>query len=49
MVKLFYLIHRQDLLGSTTLGQSEPGSNSNEELLCIPQSATITGASPSNF
>ena len=30
---------------ATTPGQSEPGSNGNEEVLHIPQSSTITGAS----
>ena len=29
-------------------GQSEPGSNGNEEVLCIPQSPSITGTSPSD-
>ena len=36
------------LSGVTTLGQSEPGSNGNEGVLCIPQSCSITGASPSD-
>ena len=36
------------LLGATTLGQSELGSNSNEEVLHIPQSSSITEASPSD-
>ena len=36
------------LSGSTTLGQSGPGSNSNEGVLCIPQSPSITGTSPSD-
>ena len=30
------------------LRQSEPGSDGNEEVLCIPQSAGITKASPSD-
>ena len=32
---------------ATTPGQSEPGSYSNEGILCIPQRSSITGASPS--
>ena len=36
------------LSGATTLGQNEPGSDGNEGLLCIPQSSSITGASPSD-
>ncbi len=32
----------------TTLGQSGPGRNDNEGLLHIPQSSSITGASPSD-
>ena len=34
------------LSGATTLGQSGPGSNSNEWVLRIPQSFSITEASP---
>ena len=34
--------------GATTPGQSEPGSNSNEGLLCIFQGSSITGTSPSD-
>ena len=34
------------LSGATTLGQSEPGNDGNEEVLHIPQSSSITGASP---
>ena len=34
--------------GATTPGQSEPGSDGNEGVLRIPQSSSITGASPSN-
>ena len=30
------------------LGQSKPGSDSNEGVLCISQSSNITGASPSD-
>ena len=36
------------LSGPTTPVQSEPGSNSNEEVLCIPRSSSITEASPSD-
>ena len=36
------------LSGATTLGQSGPGSNGNEGVLCIHQSASITGTSPSD-
>ena len=32
------------LLGNTTLGPSEPGSNDNEGILRIPQSSSISGA-----
>ena len=35
------------LSGATTPGQSRSGSDSNEWVLCIPQSSSITGASPS--
>ena len=35
------------LSGATTPGQSWPGSDGNEEVLCIPQSSSITVASPS--
>ena len=34
--------------GTITLGQSWPGSNGNEGVLCFPQSSSITGASPSD-
>ena len=37
------------LLGATTTGQSGPGSDDNEEVLHIPQSSGITGASPSDY
>ena len=30
----------RNLLGVTIPGQSEPGNNSNEEVLCIPQSSS---------
>ena len=36
------------LSGATTSGQSEPGNNGNEGLLCIAQSSSITGTSPSD-
>ena len=36
------------LSGATIPGQSGPGSNGNEEVLWIPQSSSITGASPSD-
>ena len=45
-VKQFYLT-QIGLSGPTTPGQSAPGSNSNEEVLCIPQSSIITRPSPS--
>ena len=37
------------LSDATTLGQSGPGSDSNEGVLCIPQSSSITGISPSDI
>ena len=37
------------LSGATTPGQSGPGSDGNEGELCIPQSSTLTGTSPSYF
>ena len=36
------------LLSATTPGQSRPGSDGNEEVLCIPESSSITGTSPSD-
>ena len=36
------------LLGATSLGQGEPGSDGNEGLLCFPQSSNIIGTSPSD-
>ena len=36
------------LSGATTPGQSRPRSNGNERVLCIPQSSSITRASPSD-
>ena len=37
------------LSGATTLSQSGPASEGNEELLHIPQSSSITGTSPLDF
>ena len=37
------------LSGGTTLGQSGPGINGNEGVLCFPQSSTITGVSLSDL
>ena len=36
------------LSGATTPGQSGPGSHGNDGVLCIPQSSSITGVSPSD-
>ena len=36
------------LSGATTPGQSGPGSDGNEGILCIPQSSSITWTSPSD-
>ena len=36
------------LSGATTPGQSGPGSDGNEGILYIPQSSSITGASPTD-
>ena len=36
------------LSGATMPGQSAPGSNGNEGVLCIPQSSSTTGTSPSD-
>ena len=36
------------LSGATTPGQSGPGRDGNEGILCIPQSFSITGTSPSD-
>ena len=36
------------LFGATNPGQSGPESDGNEEVLCIPQSYSITGAFPSD-
>ena len=47
-VKSFYLTHSRTLSGATTPGQTGPGSNGNEEVLCIPQRSSITEASPSD-
>ena len=37
------------LSGATTPGQSRPESDGNKEVLCIPQSSSITRASPSDY
>ena len=37
------------LTDAFTPGQSGPGSDRNERILRIPQSSSITGASPSDF
>ena len=42
-----WLIDRT-LLGATTPGQSDPGNNGNERILCIPQISSITEASLSD-
>ena len=36
------------LSGATTPGPSGPGSDGNEGVLCIPQSSSIAGTSPSD-
>ena len=36
------------LSGATTPNQSGPGSDDNNGVLCIPQSSSITGTSPSD-
>ena len=36
------------LLGATTSGQSGPGCDGNEGVLCIPQSSSMTGTLPSD-
>ena len=36
------------LSGATTPGQSGPGGDGYEGILCIPQSSNITGTSPSD-
>ena len=47
MIEQFNSTHRWDPKGTTTPGQSEPGSNSNGGVLHIPESST-TGASLSD-
>ena len=42
-----WLINRT-LSGTTTKSQSGPGSDGNKGVLSIPQSSSITGASPSD-
>ena len=34
---------------ATTSGQGKPESNGNKGVLCIPQSSSITGVSPSDY
>ena len=49
MIKQFYLKKKINLTSaSTTLGPSVPGSDSNEEVLHISQSSSITGTSASD-
>ena len=36
------------LSGATILSQSRPGNKGNEEVLCIPDSSSISRTSPSN-
>ena len=38
----------RNLSGAITPAQSSPGSDNNEGVLCIPQSSSITGTSPSD-
>ena len=35
--------------GATTLSQSESGSNTNEEVLCVPQSSSVAGTLQSDY
>ena len=44
----FFLPIDRTLLDATTLSQNGPGSHDNKEVLCIPQSSSITGTSPSD-
>ena len=44
----FYLSHECPFSSSSTPSQSGPGSDGNEEVLRIPQSSSITGASSSD-
>ena len=37
------------LLDATTPGQSAPGSDDNERVLCISQMSSITGTSPPDY
>ena len=39
----------RSLSGATTLGQSGPESDDNDGVLCIPQSFSVTEASPSDY
>ena len=36
------------LQDATTLGQSGPGSDGNDGVVCVPYNSSITGASPSD-
>ena len=47
-VKQFFLTLDRPLSGATTPRKSEPGSEGNEGVLCIPQSSSITGTPPSD-
>ena len=49
MSNSFILPIDKTLSGTTTVGQSRPVSDGNEEVLCISQSSSITGASPSDY
>ena len=44
---MMIILSHRTLTGTITLGQSGPGSNSNEEVLHMPKSSR-TGASPLN-
>ena len=46
--KYQFLLAQKNLTGVTTLSQSGPGNDGNEEVLGIPQSSSITGTSPSD-
>ena len=48
MSKSYILPIDRTLSGATTPGQSGPGSGSNEGVLFVPQSSSITEASPSD-
>ena len=48
MSNSFILPLDRNLTGAIIPGQSVPGSDGNEEILCVPQNSSITGASPSD-